>query len=98
MRKGGARPADPIEPHEDDVSTVDSTRAAIVAAGRQGHYLAAAALKCARRIDESTSVMGYAGLLKQLEATMSTVLAGATAAVDPVDELRARRARKLNTG
>ena len=79
-----------------DISTVDSTRAAIVAAGRESHYLAAAALKCAARIDESTAVMGFAGLLKQLEATMSSVLAGVEVAADPIDELRARRALKLS--
>lgn len=75
--------------------TLVAVRAQLVAAGRSGTYLGAAAIKLAERIDSSTAVMGFAALVKQLEATMGAALAGVKVADDPVDEVRALRDRKL---
>jgi hypothetical protein len=74
-----------------DESTVSRVRAELAAAGRLDTFRASAALALARRIDEATAVMGFAGLVKQLEATMDKVLEGVAVAADPVDELKARR-------
>jgi hypothetical protein len=63
-------------------------------AGRAETYLGAAALALADRIDQSTAVMGFAALVKELRVTMEAATAGARATADPVDELRARRDRK----
>lgn len=64
-------------------------------AGRAETYLGAIALALADRVDQSTAVMGYAALTKELRATMDAALAGAQVAADPLDELRARRDRKF---
>jgi uncharacterized protein YbcI len=76
-------------------STVETTWAALVAAGRENTYLGAGAMKLAARIDGATAVMGFAGLLSQLEKTMTSALAGAVVATDLVDELEERRERKF---
>lgn len=90
-----------IDPITDD-SSVATTRsrvqAELDAAGRAETYLGAAALALADRIDQSTAVMGFAALVKELRSTMDAALAGAKVAADPLDELRARRDRKLATG
>lgn len=77
-------------------STVELARAELESAGRSGSYLSAAALQAAKRLDESTVMNGYAGLLKEFRATMAAALDGAKRAADPLvvlqDELEARRA------
>lgn len=77
------------------MGTVAAVRAQLEAAGRAETYLGAAALALAERIDNSTAVMGFAPLVKELRSTMDAALAGVKVAGDPVDELRARRDRKL---
>ena len=71
--------------------TATAVRAELTAAGRLDTHLGAAALALADRIDNATAVMGFAALVKELRATMEAATAGAVEAMDPVDELRARR-------
>lgn len=56
-----------------------------------------AALVLARRLDCATADTGssVAAVVRQLRDTMTSALAGAHPAADPVDELRRRRDRKL---
>jgi len=74
-------------------TTVEAVRAELEAAGRVDTYLGRAALALAVRIDESTAVMGFAALVKELRATMQAATEGVVVAADPIDELRARRDR-----
>jgi hypothetical protein len=53
----------------------------------------ALAMAAARRIDGSTSLMGYSTLLKQARELFDAAIEGAQAVNDPVDELQARRDR-----
>lgn len=85
--------ADPAVP-----TTRSRVQAELDAAGRGETYLGAAALALADRIDQSTAVMGFAALVKELRSTMDAALVGAKKAADPLDELRARRDRKLASG
>lgn len=66
-------------------------------AGRLSTPLGQAALVLARRLDGFSVDTGssVAAVVRQLHATMSSALAGAHVADDPVDELRRRRDRKL---
>jgi len=70
--------------------TVSAVRKELASAGREDTYLGAAALKLAERIDASTAVMGFAGLVKQLEDTMASAMKGANVDADPVIDLLAR--------
>jgi hypothetical protein len=74
--------------------TVAAVRAELAAAGREETYLGAAALAVAARIDESTAVMGFAALVKELRATMAEAMRGVQVADSRLDELRARRDAK----
>lgn len=99
-RKRGQRghiAAVPVTPDVPPVvtGTVAATRAELAAADRLGTYLGAAALALAVRIDESTAVMGFAALVKELRSTMVEALKGAPRAADAVDELEERRERKF---
>ena len=76
-----------------DRGTVERVTVELERAGRLDTWQGAAALQLAQRIDDSTAVMGFAALVKELRATMDVALAGAVSAADPVDELRARRDR-----
>jgi hypothetical protein len=69
-------------------------QAKLEAAGRSETYLGAAALALADRIDQSTAVMGFAALVKELRATMDAALDGVQQAADPLDELKRRRDAK----
>lgn len=95
-RKGAflKRHETPAPPAERSGTTTERVRTELEAAGRLETWQGAAALALAERIDSSTAVMGFAALVKQLEATMKGALDGAKVAADPVDELRARRDRK----
>jgi hypothetical protein len=90
-------PISPPSPEEMDFTTVAETRAELESAGRLHGHLAASALRLARRVDESTAVMGYAPLVKELRAVMAEALKGAHKADDAIDGLRdeiaERRAR-----
>jgi hypothetical protein len=78
--------------HDEPASgiTVSAVRKELASAGREDTYLGAAALKLAERIDASTAVMGFAGLVKQLEDTMASAMKGANVDADPVIDLLAR--------
>jgi hypothetical protein len=84
----------PMRPPVVDLSTVVETRTELEAAGRLHGHLAASALRLAARIDESTTVMGYAPLVKQLQATMTEALKGSQTKRTVVDELRSKRDAK----
>lgn len=73
---------------------VPAVLAELTAAGRLEGHLGASALALAARIDSSTSVQGFAALVKELRAVMAAALAGVQSEADPVDELRGRRDRK----
>jgi hypothetical protein len=77
-----------------DGETTRQVRARLATANRLDTWEGAAALAAARQIDAALSPVGLAPLLKELRATMEAALAGAVAAADPVDEVRARRDRK----
>jgi len=62
--------------------------------GRFGSYTGQIALALAERLDNSTAVMGFAALAKELRVTMVAAKAGVAVAADPVDELRSRRDSK----
>lgn len=79
-------------------STVQACRDELEAGGRSETFLGAAALALADRVDNATAVMGFAALVKELRATMAAAMAGVQVTADEVDELRARRDRKLNAG
>jgi len=100
--RGGIPRADASVPPEgrsgQGSGTLDAVRFELTAAGRLDSWLGQAALSLAERIDASTAVMGYAALIKELRSTMDAALAGAETVADPLDELRARRDRKLATG
>lgn len=81
-------------PTVDVMSTVGAVQAQLEAAARAETYLGASALRLAERIDQSTAVMGFAALVKELRSTMDAALAGVKVANDPVDEIRLRRERK----
>jgi HPt (histidine-containing phosphotransfer) domain-containing protein len=72
-------------------TTVAAVTAQLEAADRLQTYLGASAVALAHRIDQSTAVMGFAALVKELRSTMDAALAGVKVADDPIDELRARR-------
>jgi hypothetical protein len=85
-------------PAQPDSSTVGRVRAELEGAGRAETYLGAAAIQLATRIDQSTAVMGFAALVKELRTTMDVAMAGVRREADPLatiqDELRARRERR----
>lgn len=99
-RKKAARGTDspriePIEARSDVASTRSRVQAELEEAGRAETYLGAAALALADRIDQSTAVMGFAALVKELRSTMEAATAGVVKAGDAVDEVTARREEKL---
>jgi len=83
-----------VAPAVGEGATVRAVLAELTAAGRVEGHLGASALALAARIDSSTSVQGFAALVKELRLTMLAALTGAAEVADPVDELRGRRDRK----
>ncbi len=76
-------------------SVYDATERALSEAGRLGTPGGQAALVLAARIDSrEDSGAGIAAMVKQLQATIAEVTKDARTTVSPLDELRARRARK----
>lgn len=86
--------AEPLGTQEGTGGTLAAVRAQLESAGRSETYLGAAAMALATRIDQSTAVMGFAALVKQLQSTMDAAMAGVQVADDPIDELRLRRDTK----
>lgn len=78
-----------------------AARAELEAAGRLDSAVGVAVLALARRIDgaaTSETGAGLAALVKEFRATFDAALADAESAADPLDELRARRERRLSAG
>lgn len=88
----------PVAAAGPSASTRDAVLAELEEACKQDSYLGRAALALADRIDQSTAVMGFAALVKELRSTMEDVLAGVHVEQDPVDELRERRDGKRRAG
>jgi len=72
-----------------------STLAALTDAGRVDTPLGQTALVLAERLDSRADTgSAIASVAKQLQATLEAATANATLAVNPLDELRARRATR----
>ncbi|MGZ4617166.1 MAG: hypothetical protein ACXV3F_00250 [Frankiaceae bacterium] len=84
----------PIPADSGGSSTRSRVLAELEAAGRAETYLGACALALAERIDQSTAVMGYAALIKELRSTMDQALEGVAKETDSLDELKRRRDAK----
>ena len=85
-----------VEPVPADAGPVEAaTRTSLAEVERLETPLGAAAVVLARRLDEGRDTgQGFASLAKQLQATLEAATAGVQLEADPIDELRARRARK----
>ncbi|WP_417220522.1 hypothetical protein [Arthrobacter sp.] len=96
-RAAGGKVERPTTPDGEPLSVEDAVRAELEKADRVGTVMGQSALVIARRLDMPTMDTGSAvsTMVKQLSATLDEALAGQSKAVDPLDELRARRARKL---
>ena len=81
-----------------DYALLDATRAELDAVGRVDTVHGQIALIIAARMSGFETGSGTAVLSKELRAVMAEALRGATAAMDPVDELRARRDAKCGGG
>jgi len=81
------------DPGAVDGPVLSATRADLHAAGRLGGPLGQAALLLAGRLDRSEREPGtsLAALVREHRAALAEAVRGAKRAVDPVDELRARR-------
>lgn len=108
--KRAARKALPAKPKRRPPATprglVAATRAELRAAGKLGTALGQQAVRLAQQMSGNETAAGMAALSKELRTVMSELLSakppagGVTgvAVVDKVDELRARRDRKLAAG
>jgi anti-sigma-K factor RskA len=69
-------------------------------AGQVASASGQAALLLARRLDSQLTETGssVAAMVREHRAALADALKGAKAEVNPLDELRARRERKLDTG
>lgn len=76
----------PVESAEK--STAEAVSRELAEAGREDTSLGRAAVALARRIDAATAVMGFAAMVKQLEATMKAALAGVAKVDSPVSRMR----------
>lgn len=87
----------PAEPGAEGASSsvLDATRVELERAQRVDTALGQQALEIARRMGSPFETgSGVASLSRELRAVMSAALEGVQGALDPVDELRARRDRK----
>lgn len=81
-----------------DTGLAAATERTLREAGRLDTYLGQSAVALAERIEARSSAdtgSAYAALHRELRAVMAEALRGASVAADPIDELRARRDRKL---
>jgi hypothetical protein len=82
---------------EGEVSSIEeATRAQLEAVDRARSPLGQIALLLARRLDENRreSGMGVAAVVREHSRVLADAVRGASAAADPVDQLRVRRDRK----
>lgn len=83
-------------PVADEDETIETrSRAVLIKTDRLATPLGAAVLRMARILDTSSTMNGYASLMKQWQDTLEGALAGAVVEPDEVDELRAFRDRKF---
>jgi hypothetical protein len=87
-------PADP------DSELWTATLGELTEAGQVASASGQAALLLARRLDSQLTETGssVAAMVREHRAALADALKGAKAEVNPLDELRARRERKLDTG
>jgi hypothetical protein len=92
--------ADAVMPVDPDSELWTATLDELTSAGRVASSSGQAALILARRIDSASGETGsgLAALVKQHGASLADALKGARAESNPLDELRARRERKLDAG
>lgn len=92
----------PPEPTSESVGSrlAAATLAELEQAGRAETAAGQAALALARRIDAAGSETGtaLAAMVREHRATLADAVRDAKKAADPLDELRARRERKLDAG
>jgi hypothetical protein len=81
-------------------SLLSATLAELVAAERVNSSLGQAALLLARRLDaiESDSGSSVAALVREHRVALAEAVKDATALVDPLDQLAARRAERIAVG
>ena len=92
QRRGAAGTIEVVAPTDRPPSVAATVRAELSAVGRLDTTAGAAAMALAVRIDaQAETGAGVAALVKQLHATMTVATADVQVAVDPLDELRARR-------
>lgn len=99
-RPAQAQPAAAPIPVDPDSELWTATLNELTAAGRVASASGQAALLLARRLDSGLTETGssVAAMIREHRAALADALKGATAEVNPLDELRARRERKLDTG
>ena len=87
----------PVDP---DSELWTATLDELTSAGRVASASGQAALLLARRLDSGLTETGssVAAMIREHRAALADALKGATAETNPLDELRARRVRKLDTG
>ena len=87
----------PVDP---DSELWTATLNELAAAARVASASGQAALLLARRLDSQMTETGssVAAMVREHRAALADALKGASAEVNPLDELRARRERKLDTG
>lgn len=91
----------PVTATQEAVGSIeDATRAELDAVDRGGSSEGQKALLLARRLDEGVrdTGMGLAAVMRAHSAALAEALRGATAADDPVDQLKERRDRKRAAG
>jgi hypothetical protein len=94
-------PGEPAsEPAMSGGGLTGASTAELEAAGRLETAAGQAVLTLARRIDASGGETGsaLASLVREHRAALAEAVRGAAKAADPLDELRARRERKRDTG
>ena len=93
-------PRPPQMPVDPDAELWTATLAELAAAGRVASASGQAALLLARRLDSPLIEPGssVAAMVREHRAALADALKGAVSEVNPLDELRARRERKLDTG
>ena len=87
----------PVDP---DSELWTATLNELAAAGRTASASGQAALLLARRLDSQMTETGssVAAMVREHRAALADALKGVRAEANPLDELRARRERKLDTG
>lgn len=90
----------PIAPTEPAGSLTAATQATLERAGRAASATGQAALALARRIDGGHTETGsaLAAMVREHRAALAEATRDAQTVSDPLDELRARRERRLRSG